>query len=219
MLGRVRLRARFALAPGPVLVALLLWAAPARADKFEHVVDWQRRIYGLHGSGEIEVRAAQARVKILPGEEGRIGVSGTLRTTAHDAEAARTASRQSTITVASEGERVIVDAVTHGSTSVELVIEVPGRATVRVRNAAHVEAPKLAGPLDVQTKAGSLAVGLAGAATVHAETAKGKIDQSVGLVVMPGKGRSAVADGRYENGGPQVSLQTGQGNITIHPAR
>jgi hypothetical protein len=207
---------------GPVRAAatllLLLIATSASADKWEQVVDWQRRVYPLHGSGEIEVRASQARVKILPGADGRIVVSGTLRTAARDPETAKNASRQSNIIALQEGERVIVDAVSHGNTSIEVVVEVPQRAIVRVRNAAHVEALKLAGPLDVQLRSGSLSIGLAAPATVHAETAKGKIEQDIGLMVT-GKGRALVADGRYGNGGPIVNLQTGGGNITIHPSK
>jgi hypothetical protein len=200
-----------------ITLALLLIAAPASAQKFEQVVDWQKRVYPLKGTGEIEVRAPQARVKILPGPDGRIVVSGTLKTVARDAETAKNASHQSNIVATQEGERVGVDVVTHGNTSVEVVVEVPARAIVRVRSAAHVDAPKIAGPLDVQTKAGSLTVGLAAPATVHAETAKGKIDQDVGLNML-GKGRAMMADGRYGNGGPTVNLQTGQGNISIHQA-
>jgi hypothetical protein len=209
MLDRVR---------GLCTFLLLLSATPASAQKFEQVVDWQRRVYPIRGVGEVEVRAAQARVTILPGPDGRIVVSGTLRTVSRDAESAKTASRQSNILVTQEGERITVDSVSHGNTFIEVVVEVPARAIVRVRGAAHVDAPKLSGPLDVQTKAGSLAVGLAAPATVHAETLKGRIDQDVGLMVS-GKGRSLIADGRYGNGGPTVNLQTGQGNISIHQAK
>jgi hypothetical protein len=209
ILGRVRAGAT---------LSLLLIATTASADKWEQVVDWQRRSYAVHGVGEIEVRAAQARVKILPGQDGRIIVSGTLRTVARDQESAKNLSRQSNIIAMQEGERVIVDAVSHGNTSIEVVVEVPQRAIVRVRNAGHVDAPKLNGPLDVQIKSGSLSVGLAAPATVHAETAKGRIDQDIGLMVT-GKGRALVADGRYGNGGPTVNLLTGAGNITIHPSK
>jgi hypothetical protein len=94
-------------------------------------------------------------------------------------------------------------------------VELPAHIGVRVRaRGGGIEAQRMAGPLDLATHTGNITVGLAGPATVHAETGRGRIDQTMGLSTGQ-RGRATTADGRVAGGGWPVNLATGQGNIAV----
>src|SRR5262249_8395633 len=162
-----------------------------------HTVDWLPRVFPIHSTGEVEVHVSTGRVHVVAGPGGRIVVSASLRTVGRDVESAKQTSRASRVVATAEGDKVRVDCADppHGSASVDVRVEVPPHAQVRVRAGhAAIEAAQLAGPLDLSAKSGSVQVTLAGPATVHAETHGGKIDQDLGLQAV-GRGKHLVADG------------------------
>src|SRR5215831_12420085 len=141
--------------------------AAADTPRAEHLVEWQPRVFPVRGAGEIEIHAPVGRLQIVAGPEGRVTVSALLRTTARDPELARAASRASSIYATAEADKISIDEEVSdppkGSTTCELYVEVPPRAQVRVRGGrVAIDAQRLAGPLDVTSKSGSVQVTLAG---------------------------------------------------------
>jgi hypothetical protein len=206
---------------GRALVVLAALGALAQAAAAaEHLVEWAPRVFALRGSGDLEIRAtAPAHIKVAAGADGRIKVSGSFRTGGHGAEAAKNNARSATIDAAAAGDRITVDLIEHGGTTFDLLVEVPARATVKVRGkSGAIEALRLAGSLDLVTRNGPIHVTLAGPASIRAQTDRGRIEQDLGLAVQQ-RGRGAYADGKVGGGGnAQVTVATGQGPITLHAA-
>jgi hypothetical protein len=204
-----------------LVLASLLVAPAARAEHWDEVIEWAPRVVPLRGAGEVEIHAPVGRVRLVSGSDGRVLVRATLRLASRDPEALKAAARSSTVLLHAEGDRVQVALALHdprhGQATAELTVEVPPRATVRVRDgAAGVEAAALSGPLEVSTQTGGIQVGLAGPATVRVEASRGRIVDRVGLSVTS-RGHVQVGEGRIGGGGPQVFLHSVHGAVAMQP--
>jgi hypothetical protein len=210
-------------AASALALALLTLPSQAFSERWEQVVDWQKRVYPIHGaSAEVDVRAPSGRIRLTQGAEGHIYLYGTIRSVGRETESTKVASRASGILARSDGDKVMVEIAPkdppHGSTQIELWIEAPPHVLVRIRGRSpSIEAAHLAGPLEVQTKGGTVQVGVAGPLNLRAET-QGRVSQDLGLVVSR-KGRTTLAEGKFGGGGPTVSIQNGQGNVDLHAAK